>query len=59
MTYPEPDGPDWADLLALLTPLVHSGRLLGMSVADLDADGDPDGRYARRLVEVLAAALNP
>ncbi|WP_446214126.1 arginase family protein [Micromonospora sp. IBSANI012] len=59
VTYPEPDGLGWADLLALLTPLVRSGRLLGMSLADLDADGDPDGRYARRLVEVLAAALNP
>ncbi|MFC8616402.1 arginase family protein [Micromonospora purpureochromogenes] len=59
VTYPEPDGLDWDDLLALLTPLVRSGRLLGMSVADLDADGDPDGRHARRLVEVLAAALSP
>ncbi|WP_088962429.1 arginase family protein [Micromonospora purpureochromogenes] len=59
VTYPEPDGLDWADLLALITPLVRSGRLLGMSVADLDADGDPDGRHARRLVEVLAAALSP
>ncbi|MEU5791405.1 arginase family protein [Micromonospora purpureochromogenes] len=59
VTYPEPDGLDWADLQALTTPLVGSGRLLGMSVADLDADGDPDGRYARRLVEVLAAALSP
>ena len=59
VTYPEPDGLDWADLLALITPLARSGRLLGMSVADLDADGDPDGRHARRLVEVLAAALSP
>ncbi|WP_346534633.1 arginase family protein [Micromonospora sp. DPT] len=59
VTYPEPDGLDWADLLALTTPLVRSGRLLGMSVADLEADGDPDGRHARRLVELLAAALNP
>ncbi|MGK5443576.1 arginase family protein [Micromonospora sp. URMC 105] len=57
VTYPEPGGLDWAELLTLIGPLARSGRLLGASVADLDADADPDGRYARRLVEVLAAAL--
>jgi arginase family enzyme len=57
VTYPEPDGLRWADLEALVAPLARSDRLLGVSVADLNADEDPDGRHARRVVEVLAAAL--
>lgn len=59
VTYPEPGGPDGDELLALLGPLASADRLIGMSVADLDADADPDGRHARRLVELLAAALSP
>jgi arginase family enzyme len=57
VTYPEPDGLRWADLEALVAPLARSDRLLGVSVANLNADEDPDGRHARRVVEVLAAAL--
>lgn len=57
VTYPEPGGLDWAELVALVEPLARSERLLGVSVADLNADEDPDGRHARRLVEVLATAL--
>ncbi|MFC3502310.1 arginase family protein [Micromonospora krabiensis] len=57
VTYPEPDGLRWPDLVALVTPLVRADRLLGMSVADLNADEDPDGRHARRVVEVLAEVL--
>ncbi|MEU8300596.1 arginase family protein [Micromonospora sp. NPDC048909] len=59
VTYPEPDGLRWPDLVALVTPLARAGRLLGMSVADLNADEDPDGRHARRVVEVLAEVLAP
>ncbi|MET8529571.1 hypothetical protein [Micromonospora sp. NPDC005172] len=33
-------------------------RLLRMSVTDLNADEDPDGRHTRRVVEVLAQMLN-
>ena len=57
VTYPEPGGLDWADLAALVEPMVRSGRLLGMSVADFNADEDPDGRHAERVVEVLAGVL--
>jgi len=32
-------------------------RLLGMSVTDLNADEDPDGRHTRCVVEVLAQML--
>ncbi|WP_234583694.1 arginase family protein [Micromonospora sp. MH99] len=57
VTYPEPDGLRWPDLAALVTPLARADRLLGMSVTDLNADEDPDGRHARRVVEVLADVL--
>ncbi|MEV4824171.1 arginase family protein [Micromonospora sp. NPDC049274] len=57
VTYPEPDGLRWPDLTALVTPLARADRLLGMSVTDLNADEDPDGRHARRVVEVLADVL--
>ncbi|RKN48581.1 arginase family protein [Micromonospora endolithica] len=57
VSYPEPGGLDWADVVGLLTPLVRSGRLVGMSVADLNADEDPDGRHAERVVDVLAEVL--
>ncbi|RLP83580.1 arginase family protein [Micromonospora sp. BL4] len=57
VTYPEPDGLRWPDLVALVTPLARADRLLGMSVTDLNVDEDPDGRHARRVVEVLAEVL--
>ncbi|RAO34339.1 Arginase [Micromonospora saelicesensis] len=57
VTYPEPDGPRWADLIALVTPLARADRLLGMSVTDLNPDEDPDGRHTRRVVEVLTEML--
>ncbi|MGC5285227.1 arginase family protein [Micromonospora sp. DT231] len=57
VTYPEPDGLRWADLIALVTPLARADRLLGMSVTDLNTDEDPDGRHTRRVVEVLTGML--
>ncbi|MEU7607753.1 arginase family protein [Micromonospora sp. NPDC049204] len=57
VTYPEPDGLRWADLIALVTPLARADRLLGMSVTDLNTDEDPDGHSTRRVVEVLAEVL--
>ncbi|MEW2384201.1 arginase family protein [Micromonospora sp. NPDC047707] len=57
VTYPEPGGLDWPDVAALIRPMVRSGRLLGMSLADFNADEDPDGRHAERVVEVLAEVM--
>lgn len=57
VTYPQPGGPDGDQLARLLTPLGRSPRLLGVSVADYRPDLDPDGRHARRLVELLDAVL--
>ncbi len=58
VTYPEPGGLDWADVAALVGPLVRSDRLVGMSVADFNPDEDPDGRHAQRVVDVLAGVLD-
>ncbi|MER7459627.1 arginase family protein [Micromonospora sp. NPDC126480] len=57
VTYREPGGLDWADVTALIGPMVRSGRLLGMSVTDFNPDEDPDGRHAERVVDVLAGVL--
>jgi arginase len=59
VSYPEPSGLSWEQCAALLGPLGASPALLGASVADLNSDRDPDGRYARRLTELVAAALAP
>jgi arginase family enzyme len=58
VTYPQPDGLDWDDLVALTQPLVRSGRLCGISVADFNPDLDPDGRHARRVVDALSAIVD-
>jgi hypothetical protein len=44
-------------LLELLRPLTASERLIGTSVADLQADLDPDGTHARRVTELLTLLL--
>jgi arginase len=57
VTYPQPGGPSWLDLTALLEPLARSPRLLGVSLADFRPDLDPDGTHARRIVRLLAELL--
>lgn len=57
VTYPQPGGPDWAQLAALLEPLVRSPRLIGVSVADFRPDLDPDGSCARRIAALLTDLL--
>ena len=57
VTYPQPGGPDWDQLAAVLEPLAHSPRLLGVSVADFRPDLDPTGDLATRVLEVLARTL--
>jgi arginase len=59
VTYPQPDGLSWDDLVALTRPLVRSGRVCGISVADFNPDLDPDGAHARRVVDALAEILAP
>jgi arginase len=59
VTYPLPDGLGWKHSEALLRPLVQSRGVVGLSVADFVPDKDPDGRYARRLVDLVAGLLTP
>lgn len=57
VSYPQPQGLTWTALEELLAPLAASPALIGLSVSDLQADLDPDGRYARRVVELLTRLL--
>jgi arginase len=59
VTYPLTDGLAFEPAEALLRPLVSSPALVGLSVADFVPDKDADGRYARRLVELVADLLAP
>lgn len=53
VSYPQPLGLDWDELVALLRPLVAAPNLLGVSVADFNPDRDADGTHAARVVEAL------
>jgi len=55
VSYPQPLGLDWGELVALARPLVAAPGLLGVSVADFNPDRDPDGVHAARIVEALEA----
>jgi arginase len=59
VTYPLPDGLGWKHADALLRPLVGRRRLVGLSVADFVPHKDADGRYARRLVDLIAGLFTP
>lgn len=52
---PDPGGLDATELTALLQALAPGA--LGASVTVFDPDLDPDGRYARMLVDVVVAGL--
>jgi arginase len=58
VSYPEPGGLGLGATLDLLRPLGRSGALIGVSVADLNSDLDPDDECARSLSGLLTAALN-
>jgi arginase len=58
VSYPLAEGLDWGQLERLLAPLIAAG-VLGVSVADLNSDLDPDGTYAARIAELLARLLSP
>ena len=55
VSYPQPLGLDWEELIALARPLVAAPNLLGVSVADFNPDRDPEGVHAARIVDALAA----
>jgi arginase len=51
---PQPDGLRWSELAALLRPLVHDPRCLGITLACYNPDLDEDGSGARKVVDLLA-----
>ena len=53
VSYPQPLGLDWDELVALVRPLAAAPNLLGVSVADFNPDRDADGTHAGRVVEAL------
>jgi arginase len=55
--YLMPGGLLLAELVALLTPLLRSSRLVGLSVACYNPEKDPSGTHAARLVDALASAF--
>lgn len=57
VSYPQPLGLDWDELADLVSPLVATPALAGVSVADFNPDRDPDGAYAERVVELLETLL--
>jgi arginase len=57
VSYPQPGGLDWEQLAELAAPLCRSPALVGLSVADLNTDRDPDGAAARRAVDLLGELL--
>jgi arginase len=57
VSYPQPLGLDWEELVALGRPLAAAPSLLGVSVADFNPDRDPGGAHAARVVEALYATL--
>ena len=59
VSYPQSQGLDWDVLEELIEPLLDAPALVGLSVADLEPDRDPDLRHTRRVVEFLAATLAP
>lgn len=54
---PNPRGLNWDGLVTVLKTLLSSPAACGMEVTIFDPELDPDGRYAARLVETLAAGL--
>jgi arginase family enzyme len=57
VTYAQPLGLDWDEIMALLGPLAAADTLVGVSVADFNPDLDPEGEYAKLCVDALATVL--
>lgn len=57
--YHMPGGLTWNELTQLARPLAQSPALVGADVTIYNPTLDPDGRYARRIVELLGDIFNP
>lgn len=59
VSYPQPLGLDWDELVALARPLAAAPNLLGISIADFNPDRDPHSTHAARIVEALTLLHGP
>jgi arginase len=57
ITYRQAGGLDFAAVAALVAACAAREELIGVSIADLVPPRDPDGRYARAVVELVSDAL--
>jgi arginase len=55
VTYPQPLGLEWEELIVLARPLASAPNLIGVSVADFNPDRDDDGTHAARVVDALVS----
>jgi arginase len=56
VSYPQPDGLSWSELVRLMASLLAAPRLIGASLADFDADHDRSDEHAERIVSALRQA---
>lgn len=59
VTYAQPQGLSWDELIELAGRLLAAPNLVGVSLTDFDPDRDPDRRHARRVVDALEVAWPP
>jgi arginase len=57
VSYSQPLGLDWDELVEIARPLAAAPNLIGVSVADFNPDRDPDGAHAHRVVEALRSTF--
>lgn len=55
--YLMPNGLGWQEMIELARPLAQAPNCIGMDVTIYNPTLDPDGRYARQLVDALEAIL--
>jgi arginase len=57
VTFPVATGLSWAQVTQLLSPVLASPRLIGLSVTDYNPDLDQDGTLGERIIETLVYGL--
>jgi arginase len=56
VSYAQPDGLSWSELVELMVLLLAAPRLIGASLADFDADHERSREHAERIVSALRQA---
>jgi arginase len=56
VSYPQPEGLRWGELVELARRLLAAPGVVGVSLADFEPDRDPAAAHARRVVDALEVA---